>query len=400
LACGRTTAGSDNYLTLGDIIFDPTPDGSPPRLPEEGGALGHNYVVVGTPNQEATCINTGIGQLRCDRVVNGIECGKVVDGGSIPIDPYNHGNLPLQKVDAVPGTCSFQGNIACWQCLECGQYAEDEDGTLLLGNKLSDISTGFDKNIHTGEDFVLPGSGYAGTCKTDGWTNDKARCVDCLGTDREEMIHGTTIPKETIPHTWGAWVVTTPATATATGIETRTCSVCDLPETRAYGPLGGPNPTVVPAAVLGATDDTGVLGVFSRLDLVTDRTWTYLEAEYEMEELDDMNIFRTFAPPEENGSYALRYFVLTPALYAELTGDGYTHIEFVMGKATILAPLSAFVGLEDLPVTDTTFALMLDYQNGEFIAGAYAHGLDDEKLLDIFSLLPDLTLTGVDKVAE
>ena len=43
------------------------------------------------------------------------------------------------------------------------------------------------------------------------------------------------VPHET--HTFGAWVVTTPAAVGAAGVETRTCTVCHFEETRAIDPL-------------------------------------------------------------------------------------------------------------------------------------------------------------------
>ena len=43
------------------------------------------------------------------------------------------------------------------------------------------------------------------------------------------------VPHET--HTFGAWVVTTPAAVGAAGVETRTCTVCRFEETRAIDPL-------------------------------------------------------------------------------------------------------------------------------------------------------------------
>ena len=60
--------------------------------------------------------------------------------------------------------------------------------------------------------------GTAATCTSDG-TTDKTVCTnpDC------QMV---LVPSETIPalgHDWGAWTVTTPATADATGVKERTC---------------------------------------------------------------------------------------------------------------------------------------------------------------------------------
>jgi len=136
------------------------------------------------------------------------------------------------------------------------------------------------------------------------------------------------------------------------------------------------------------------LGAFSRSDIVTNGGWGYLDAEYQLADQGDMSIYRVFAPEAEDGSFVLRYLVLTPAIYEELTEAGYTHLEFVMGDASIMVPFSAFAGLVDWPVAGTTFILMLDVDGDGFIAGAYA--LDDEalggELADIFELLAGLSL--------
>ena len=53
---------------------------------------------------------------------------------------------------------------------------------------------------------------------------------------------GSGIPPTCPPHTWGEWLVTTPATATTDGVETRTCTTCGVTETRAIPALGGNQP--------------------------------------------------------------------------------------------------------------------------------------------------------------
>jgi len=49
------------------------------------------------------------------------------------------------------------------------------------------------------------------------------------------------VPIAALGHNWGAWTVTTPATATTPGVETRTCvrSGCNATETRTIPPTGG-----------------------------------------------------------------------------------------------------------------------------------------------------------------
>ena len=64
------------------------------------------------------------------------------------------------------------------------------------------------------------------TCTTDG-----VRKYTC------ECGQSYTEPIAALDHSWGAWVVTTPATTAAAGVETRTCSRCSAKETRAIAKL-------------------------------------------------------------------------------------------------------------------------------------------------------------------
>ncbi|MGN1307218.1 MAG: S-layer homology domain-containing protein [Faecousia sp.] len=71
----------------------------------------------------------------------------------------------------------------------------------------------------------------AATCTETGYTGD-TYCVDC----GEKLATGTVIAAK--GHSFGAWKVTTPATATESGVETRTCSVCGATENRDIPALG------------------------------------------------------------------------------------------------------------------------------------------------------------------
>ena len=65
----------------------------------------------------------------------------------------------------------------------------------------------------------------AATCTKDGYTGD-TYCNNC----GEKISTGKSI--KALGHTWGAWKVTKKATTTATGVETRVCSVCGTKQTR------------------------------------------------------------------------------------------------------------------------------------------------------------------------
>ena len=82
-----------------------------------------------------------------------------------------------------------------------------------------------------GHDLVEVEAEVAATCTTPGKTAQK-RCQR-EGCDYSEG--GETIAM--LGHTWGEWVVTTPAQIGVAGEETRTCSVCHETETRPIDPL-------------------------------------------------------------------------------------------------------------------------------------------------------------------
>ena len=86
-------------------------------------------------------------------------------------------------------------------------------------------------------------SGKAATCTKAGLT-DGEKCSVC---------HAVIVEQKEIPalgHSWGEWTVTTPASCTATGEETRTCDRCAATEKRELAKTG--HTEVVDPAV-GAT---------------------------------------------------------------------------------------------------------------------------------------------------
>jgi len=237
------------------------------------------------------------------------------------------------------------------------------------------------------------------------WTDDVH--TDVPGGDPTPAFRGNLLRQHDAGWQFAGWkpqrgkTVTGDATYTAqwTQIQTGTPSVASV--TPAGGGRG--------AGGLGAGDPgTGVLGAFSRGDIVTDNGWVWLDSEYETEEQGDAKIFHVIAPLDEDGSYALRYMLLTPELYAELKADGYTHISFELGDAAVLVSLDAFrndaldeaLDALGLKADDVTFVLMLDFdEEGDiFLAGAYAK--DGEELHDIFDKLPGISLTNAEKLEE
>ena len=117
----------------------------------------------------------------------------------------------FEFVEATPATCETEGRKAHYLC-NCDEKAyrtEDEEGML--------IET-------TLEALVIPALGHtevidaavAPTCTETGLTQGK-RCSVC----GKILVAQKTVAAT--GHEWGEWVVTTPATATENGEETRTC---------------------------------------------------------------------------------------------------------------------------------------------------------------------------------
>ncbi len=73
----------------------------------------------------------------------------------------------------------------------------------------------------------------AATCTAAGGYDEVVYCTVC-----EDVISSTHKTINATGHTWGGWTVTTPATETAKGVETRECSVCHAKETRDIAPTG------------------------------------------------------------------------------------------------------------------------------------------------------------------
>ena len=130
-------------------------------------------------------------------------------------------------------------------CTVCGAYAHVFDG-----GEITTPATCMEPGVKTytcmdegceylytepiaplGHDLVEVEAEVAATCTTPGKTAQK-RCQR-EGCDYSEG--GETIAM--LGHTWGEWVVTTPAQIGVAGEETRTCSVCHGTETRPIDPL-------------------------------------------------------------------------------------------------------------------------------------------------------------------
>ena len=172
------------------------------------------------------------------------------------ITPHSH---VLRVVPAVSATCFSVGNIEHYRCEECGRLFNDSNGTREL--TAADVAIG--KLSHT--PVTIPA--VPATCEKSGMT-EGSKCSVC----QEVITEQTTIPAlnhnwqpatcetpetctrchithgDALGHEWGRYTVTTPATETSEGVETRTCTrnsahtqtraIPKLPS-RTYGVSGG-----------------------------------------------------------------------------------------------------------------------------------------------------------------
>ena len=118
----------------------------------------------------------------------------------------------LVQVEEKPATCLEDGHSA-------GKYCSAGCGY--------DTRTVYKADGHKSE--TIPGK--EATCTEAGLT-EGTKCSVC----GEILVAQEVIPAK--GHTWGEWELTTAATCTQAGVETRTCSVCQASETRPIAATG------------------------------------------------------------------------------------------------------------------------------------------------------------------
>ena len=126
--------------------------------------------------------------------------------------------VPMKEHTAVtvPGkaaTCTEAGLTDGEKCSVCGKELKAQETIKALGHK----------------EVVDPA--VEATCTEPGKTEGK-HCSVC----NEVLVAQTEIPAK--GHSWGEWTVTTPASCTATGEETRTCDRCAATEKRELAKTG------------------------------------------------------------------------------------------------------------------------------------------------------------------
>lgn len=148
-------------------------------------ALGHDYIPTVT---KATCTAEGYTTYTCSRGDHSYVADYVEALG------HSFGEWTVEE----SATCTEKGAEARI-CATCGE--EETRVIEALGHKYDAVVT-------------------EATCTVGGHTTYVCACGS----------YETGLETEALGHTWGAWVVTTEATETATGLETRECATCHATE--------------------------------------------------------------------------------------------------------------------------------------------------------------------------
>ena len=218
--------------------------------------LTHTHVMTHVDAVEPTCTTDGNIEYwfcaKCNRYFADAEGNQEITIEDTVI-PAGH----LYEDVVIEPTCTADGYTK-HVCSRCGSYYIDSYVAPLGHDIVTDegveptcTEPGLTGGTHCSRcDYVVSGSevipalGHnpgtpvkenesAPTCTAPGSYDLVTYCTRCgvvLNTEHHE--------EPALGHSWGSWAVTTPATCTAAGTETRTCSRCGETETRTIAALG------------------------------------------------------------------------------------------------------------------------------------------------------------------
>ncbi len=191
----RFNSGTVKKLTF---VFDPLGENAGTTTAEVTVAITdstHHHVAVKHNAEAATCNKNGNKEYYtctgCDGIFSDAECTTAISLTDTVLPAYHHSGA--QKTEAVTEKCTSAGNVAYWHCDKCGKYFADSNGTLN------------DENEYDNKDIFY---------------------------------------KNALGHDWTQWEVITPATFEENGVESRTCTRCQEPESREI-------PKLVPTIISG-----------------------------------------------------------------------------------------------------------------------------------------------------
>ena len=219
-------------------------------------ALGHTPAEAVKENEVAATCTTAGGY---DMVVYCSVCGTELSREHTTIEALGHTPAEAVKENEVAATCTEAGGYdMVVYCSVCGEELSREHTELeALGHDWGEWTTiveatctakGAEKRTcsrcNETETRVVPAKGHTEgeptvenrvepTCTEAGGYDTVVYCSVC---GAELSREHTEIPA--LGHDWSEWMVTTPATCTEKGVETRTCSRCDVSETREIEALG------------------------------------------------------------------------------------------------------------------------------------------------------------------
>ena len=165
-------------------------------------ATGHKAEKV--PGKAATCTEAGLTDGEKCSVCHAV----IVEQKEIPATGHK-----AETVSGKAATCTKAGLTDGEKCSVCHAVIVEQKEIPATGHKAETVS------------------GKAATCTKAGLT-DGEKCSVC---------HAVIVEQKEIPalgHSWGEWTVTTPASCTATGEETRTCDRCAATEKRELAKTG------------------------------------------------------------------------------------------------------------------------------------------------------------------
>lgn len=215
----------------------------------------------------ATCTVVGSATYKCS-VCNQT---KSVSGA---LDPTNHdGHLTHHAATAA--TCVAAGNIEYWYCTACQKYFSNSAGTTEITQASTVIA--IDANAHDWGNWTDAGAaGHTRVCSRDPdhHTETVAHTYPSTWSQGDATNHTKTcsvcshVLSEA--HTFGDWVVITPAAVGVSGLKRKTCSVCGKTVDEVIPPLTNPQMTVASVnTTQGSTVNvdvtlTGNTGIFAQ----------------------------------------------------------------------------------------------------------------------------------------